>query len=1257
MEKSAIPQQQTLFRFINLRNPDLIDNTTRSTKFVSEPVAIRKGVFYTAIENKPPEMSKKEVLIEVSKTYIPLKEGEIEALNPGLYNFSQWLSRNSTTYTEAELVAEINGITPLTDGLNKSLHKVWENLFYQVITQNSFYEKEALMQMLRGDNLVRKYKAGDKDLNKKLANAKVELPSYLFDEYEKSNQEPTPIKNTLSLPDKNMKIQLELGKAEFSNTSCQILKDELQKIENEYRKEYQDKYSADYQRYLDEVTPILKQYEKDLEDARKEFCQISYNPDVPFNPNDPCQQPNLVPYPDLPKFEFRFREEIDPEYLEEKLTYNSYTTLLDVLGYKFKTGQSNALQLQLSPYEIIAENDTYEQLYEHINTLVGSNNQTIIDNTRTSVRNVSIGGVITPVTSGSNNLFIGGFSLCGKVSGVNLACSIFMRVPESWDVLRIKVTIKKGSTTQYETINAPNSSRTDNGIQLNNFYTYTYPDSSLENGPMLDFEFTFTNGCVKTISDINSDDLLSFCTKGILQGDGCNPNPAIKTPPLIPNGFGVKQIGIADYLKVEQEVLCYLEGEVSHIENIMAREYKEKATRRLVRTEETTTISRESEKEELTDTTTADRFEMQSEINKVIQQSKDRSGGVDVGFSAINTGLSFANNTSREDAVRQSVTKAQEITQQALERVVERIKEERIRKITEEFEENNKHGFDNRKGNQHVVGVYRWVNKLYKNQILNYGSRMMFEFAIPDPAKLHLLGMLPDEGPDNTVITDLTPPEDPRTASGTLNMSSYSSVNEVNSAYWAGVYNAEIKAKPAGILWSGKGIQNGSESSDLYVEIPEGYRLVAYKIKQIHRGGGDQGNAGYGIDGKGAYSNQIEAHWESGVIPLNKLYHGKVPVSAIFNKADNGFVHFDLKFELDKSLLDQWKLETFKAIMDVYYEALAEFNRKKEAEDNKAVEIKTTNPGFYRQIENMILRKNCISYLIDRNNYGQDFGIGDTFSGYEINNNEALDKYAAFSKFIEQAFEWEIMSYNFYPYYWAPKGSWKNKYQFNESDDPIFRAFMQAGMARVIVTVRPGFEKSVLHYMKTGEIWNGGSVPVIGDPLFMSIVEELKPIESVKYGKAWTSLVPTSLTILQAKSIGLEVEKALPCYCGENPDDFEPGSQLPDCENNPFVITDAELNGGGGTAKLSGIIRDKPKELNIKIVLKTIEGEIQDIAFTYDDVHWAMGALPAGKYELIIDPENVLEQNGYVFTEGFQQQTIELADGSDEHIAVAVRRA
>lgn len=70
-------------------------------------------------------------------------------------------------------------------------------------------------------------------------------------------------------------------------------------------------------------------------------------------------------------------------------------------------------------------------------------------------------------------------------------------------------------------------------------------------------------------------------------------------------------MGIADYKKVEQTVQGYIEGDVAHIENIMAREYKEKATRKLRRSENTTSISSESEKEQLSDTTSTDRFEMQ----------------------------------------------------------------------------------------------------------------------------------------------------------------------------------------------------------------------------------------------------------------------------------------------------------------------------------------------------------------------------------------------------------------------------------------------------------------------------------------------------------------------------------------------------------------------------------------------------------------------------------------------------------------------
>lgn len=106
-------------------------------------------------------------------------------------------------------------------------------------------------------------------------------------------------------------------------------------------------------------------------------------------------------------------------------------------------------------------------------------------------------------------------------------------------------------------------------------------------------------------------------------------------------------------------------------------------------------------------------------------------------------------------------------------------------------------------------------------------------------------------------------------------------------------------------------------------------------------------------------------------------------------------------------------------------------------------------------------------------------------------------------------------------------------------NDPTFRAFMQSGMARVIVTVRPGFEEAVRHYLTTGQIWNGGEVPVIDDPLFLSIVDEMRSAEGTKEGEPWREKIPTALTILQADSIGLKVEKALPCNC-------EPGVKFDD---------------------------------------------------------------------------------------------------------------
>ena len=80
---------------------------------------------------------------------------------------------------------------------------------------------------------------------------------------------------------------------------------------------------------------------------------------------------------------------------------------------------------------------------------------------------------------------------------------------------------------------------------------------------------------------------------------------------------------------------------------------------------------------------------------------------------------------------------------------------------------------------------------------------------------------------------------------------------------------------------------------------------------------------------------------------------------------------------------------------------------------------------------------------------------------------------------------------------------------------------MQAGMCRVIVTVKPGFEKAVMHYMTFGQIWNGGQMPVLGNPLYLSIVDELKEQEYT-IEDVWETVVPTSLVALQESGVSIE---------------------------------------------------------------------------------------------------------------------------------------
>jgi len=1027
-----------------------------------------------------------------------------------------------------------------------------------------------------------------------------------------------PQNTTVFLPTESMLKRQKVALANVEKEQLEKLKKELSKAQKLYHKEYSKAYDL-----------ATKQYQKSIMPEREAFEQRLLEVEATFTEEMTKAAKKLalsqVPKPQFPDFEFEFRAERDTAYLQAKLSESSLFTLAklvaestsgDDLSGKLSNGDvqaENVLAVGKEQYILPAdENQNFEEMLETLNARLSELNEEIYKNTEIEKQEyASVGGVLIPV---NNHLSNKGTSFNFNVKTITIATN-YWNVLMTFEDKSIKIISADykahGKTKEIQDTYLPEAV---NGVYtLFNNQNFISPADVNESGFIFEgivklsdnnyYNFSVTLFRNYSVA-LNASDNQYYNGPGYnsslmligpnLPGTGgtetpTNPgdtgtpsNPGTTTPStsnnsFIPKGFGIKRLGIADYLKVEQTTHAYVEGEVANIENIMAREYRSQSTRRLRRSETIDTKSSDTERERSTDTTTSSRFEMQSEIAKILQESTDIGINANTQFKiggsfSMSIGASYANHRSKEESMRQAVSQAQEVTARALDRVVTKVHQERVEKMIEEFEENNSHGFDNRKGDQHVVGVYRWVDKLMKNQVWNYGKRLMFEFAIPQPSKLHTLAAA-------SVKNVIQKPVDPRTA-GNLTMKDYTDLSDEKVLkHWSSEYNVEIDNLPDENINVTKSIAYGKDKvSDIgaathytsaigiqeTIKIPEGYVSSNFSIQ----GGGKQ----YLKDGWSLLNMSV-----GDIHVIINSDQGKFNESGNFNKQHSGelavgistdrFYSFEVIVALNCNLSDnakkQWQQKTFNAIIKAYEEALADYNDKVAQEDAKASNIKDANPMFYRQIEQEVLKHNSIAYLVDdsfsKNNkvLGKDLYIGNNVKEFEVART-GLDDYASLAKFMEQAFEWDLMSYNYYPYYWGKRDDWDDMYQ-SENIDPLFRSFLRSGMARVVVTVRPGFEDAVQFYMATSRLWNGGEVPVIGDPMYLSIVDELKDTKGEAQGKAWLTRLPTPLTILQAESIGLKVSSALP-FTKEDPEDFENPEQVITVSN--FYPTKAMIESG-----------------------------------------------------------------------------------------------
>lgn len=606
----------------------------------------------------------------------------------------------------------------------------------------------------------------------------------------------------------------------------------------------------------------------------------------------------------------------------------------------------------------------------------------------------------------------------------------------------------------------------------------------------------------------------------------------------------LQSISVSDLRRIEMKLCTYVPGEIGHIENILAKEYKERVTQYLRRKEQIQISMEESETTTEKDTQTSDRFEMEKEMSKTVQNefsagfAASISGKVGVYNVGLNTNLSYSH--SSQESENSAVHSARSLTERVLERVVSKTREERISKMLEEWQEKNTHGFDNRgakSGKDHVVGIYRWVDKIYDAYLVNYGKRMLVEVMVTEPGAYHLWAV---SNNDSEIILD--EPKDPRTNSITYLsggntttvsiLENHSKIDRSNYAFWASTYGIQVDAPPDEItIVVGNKLKNeidntywGAES--FTIKIPEGYTAeTAYgKFGYVAGGqlavfiGKDSANL---LPVTNSNINNTNLNSEVGEIPITVTYNGTVYF----------MVHVEIECKLTDVAFEQWQLKTYNAIIGAYKVAKADYDQAVR-QAKSGFGLKGTNPAFNKQIIEKELKKHCIHWLF----YGQDY------SSWAVYHNPAnIGEYSEMpvyltdcgaifvqerAKFMENAFDWALMVYELYPYFWGARNRWKKLYNLND-DDPLFLNFLQAGMAKVVIPVKRGYEKAVLHFLSQGTFSYGlGDLPAIDSPIYESVMEEMAKADEMEESmteepiveKSWQLRVPTTLTVVQGEA-------------------------------------------------------------------------------------------------------------------------------------------
>jgi hypothetical protein len=288
-------------------------------------------------------------------------------------------------------------------------------------------------------------------------------------------------------------------------------------------------------------------------------------------------------------------------------------------------------------------------------------------------------------------------------------------------------------------------------------------------------------------------------------------------------------------------LLRYQLGEIAHVENVLKSETRSRKFKTVDTIQQTQTTEVETTEDKEQDLASTTRFELQTESQTVISDNATKQAGLTIHASygpSVDATANFnaSSSTSSEQTKSASSNFAREITTKAVDRVQTRTLTRRTVTVTHMVEEINDHGFDNKAGTADIVGVYRFVDKIYLAQVVNYGKRLMLEFIVPEPAAF-LRYALTNKPVDDVILVNPDAPGYCLSNGTSFVPLQASDITPDNYLYWTSKYGAQDVTSPPPSVVVASGSQKAPDSlqtipddgnrkinSDLFdIAVPDGY--------------------------------------------------------------------------------------------------------------------------------------------------------------------------------------------------------------------------------------------------------------------------------------------------------------------------------------------------------------------------------------------------------------------------------------------------